>query len=243
MIATEKEGAIRPAGVGDESGGGSGFSSSTLAFLRGLAANNNRDWFARHKPDYEALVLGPMRRLVEALAPAMRAIDPEIETGARSGVLSRIYRDTRFAREAPPYRVQQWIAFKRRARDWPTRPAFFMEFDPGHYRYGMGYYAATAATMAVVREAIEAEPQVLVSAMATATQAGYGVYGEAYKRPRIPQDQPAAIQVWYARKTVHLERDRAMDDSFFGPGLVGELRRAFEAAAPLYQFLIRALPG
>ena len=41
-----------------------GFPPATFAFLRGLAANNNRDWFAANKSSYERAVLAPFHLLL-----------------------------------------------------------------------------------------------------------------------------------------------------------------------------------
>jgi len=42
-----------------------GFSTQAMQFFRGLARNNNRDWFLPRKPLFDAHVKAPMRDLVE----------------------------------------------------------------------------------------------------------------------------------------------------------------------------------
>jgi uncharacterized protein (TIGR02453 family) len=220
-----------------------GFSQETLSFLEGLTAHNDRDWFTSHKSDYEMHLLTPTRQLVTALVPTISAIDPEIHTDLRSGVLSRIYRDTRFSKDKSPYRINQWLTFKYRTKDWATRPAFFMEFGINHYRYGMGFYSATASTMAAIRAHIQEQPRLFLAAMEKSHSVGYALEGDIYKKPHIPQNQPADIQNWYMRKNVYLVRTKSMDEVFFSPSLVEELKIGFEAAMPLYHFLLEALPS
>src|SRR5688500_17418782 len=41
-----------------------GFGPEALRFLRGLARNNRREWFERHRPVYEHEIRDPMRALV-----------------------------------------------------------------------------------------------------------------------------------------------------------------------------------
>jgi uncharacterized protein (DUF2461 family) len=53
-----------------------GFSHRTLKFLRGLKANNSKDWFQAHRADYEEYVLQPLRKLVTDLGDFMLDIDP-----------------------------------------------------------------------------------------------------------------------------------------------------------------------
>lgn len=208
-----------------------GFSDSTFAFLRGLAAHNERAWFELHKDAYRDHVLTPMRQLVGALAPAMLAIDPALEVDPRRGAVSRIHRDTRFSRDKTPYRINQWIAFKRPGSDWMTRPAFFMEYGVESYRYGMGYYAAMPSTMAAVRQRIAESPRAFAHAMAQAEAAGFIIAGDPYKRPR---DGVA----WLQRKNPYLVMERPIGPSFVGPSLVSELAEGFTAAAQFYRFLL-----
>lgn len=214
-----------------------GIPAEAGAFLRRLATHNERAWFTEHKATYQAAVLAPMRTLVAALAPAMAAIDPAFDLDPRGAAVSRIHRDTRFARDKSPYRTNQWIAFKHRAKDWPNRPAYFMEFGPDRYRYGMGFYAATPSTMAAIRAHIAARPSRFLDAMAEARQAGFGLEGDEYKRPRAAADQPAAIQDWFRRKNAYLVRNEAVETLFDDPALPERLIAAFTAAAPLYRFL------
>lgn len=216
------------------------FTNASIQFLQELAANNNREWFAQHKQVYEQAVQVPMRQLVAKIAPAMLDIDPELEVNPRYGAISRVVRDVRFSKDKSPYRVNQWIALKRPEQDWSTRPAFFMEFSPEGYRYGMGSYAATAASMRAVRDHIESAPGKYLQAMEQARQAGYAVEGERYKRPRLPEGQPDLILEWYRRKNIYVVINKPLDADFFSPKFAALLEKAFAAAAPLYHLLLIA---
>ena len=44
------------------------FSAKTLAFLRALTRNNDREWFRARKEDYEQHVRAPMIAVIEQLA-------------------------------------------------------------------------------------------------------------------------------------------------------------------------------
>ena len=213
-----------------------GFPKGVPDFLRALAANNERAWFAAHRDEYEALVRGPLFRLVTALAPTMRAIDAGFETDPRRAV-SRIHRDTRFSRDKSPFRVNQWIAFKRPGPEWAQRPAFFLEFAPEGWRCGMGYYAAGPAVMALVRERIAARPRAFRDAMRRADAAEFAVAGEEYKRPKLPEGLSDAAAEWYRRKTVYLVRNRPLEPLFFRPALATDVAKRFRALAAMYRFL------
>jgi len=158
----------------------------------------------------------------------------------RGIAVSRIHRDIRFSRDKSPYRANQWIAFRHRDRDWPSRPAFFLEFRPDGYRYGMGYYAATPATMRAVRARIGARTARFLDALASAHDAGFSLAGEPYRRVRVPEGIPAEVQQWHRLKSAYMVRNRPIDNTFFSRELAGEVERGFTAAAPLYAFLAEA---
>ncbi|WP_148207476.1 DUF2461 domain-containing protein [Paramagnetospirillum magneticum] len=218
-----------------------GFSPQAPAFLADLAANNETAWFNARKDDYRDLIQTPLRRLFVAVAPAMLEIDPRFDDNPMGGAVSRIRRDTRFSRDKSPYRVKQWMSFRRAGEGWQDRPAFFLAFGPGGYRYGMGFYAASPATMTAIRAAIAARPTPFAEAMAAAEDAGFVLEGEAYRRSRLPKGMdgslPAPLQPWFGLKSGHLRRERPMEPLFFSPDLAAELTSRLARLAPLYHLL------
>jgi len=72
----------------------SGWPEEALDFYEGLAADNSKTYWTRHKATYDAAVLGPMTELVEELAP---------EFGEAK--IFRPYRDVRFSKDKAPYKT------------------------------------------------------------------------------------------------------------------------------------------
>jgi uncharacterized protein (TIGR02453 family) len=217
-----------------------GFPPEAPAFLAALAANNDTGWFAAHKADFETLVQAPLRHLLSALSPSMLTIDPAFETDPRGGALSRVRRDTRFSRDKSPYRVTQWISFKRRGKAWPTRPTFFLEITPSTYRCGMGYFAASPATMNRLRDIVASGPDRLVAGMAAARAAGFDLEGTRYRRPRHPAGLPPEAEEWFNFKTLYLSRQRPIDPLLFSSALATDTETRFMALAPLYDLMLKA---
>jgi uncharacterized protein (TIGR02453 family) len=79
------------------------FTPAGLRFLRGLARNNNRDWFNERKPVYEAEIKRPMLAVIEAVTGAMMDFAPG-HVRAPESIMMRIYRDTRFSANKQPYK-------------------------------------------------------------------------------------------------------------------------------------------
>src|SRR6185437_6763895 len=80
------------------------FAPEGLRFLRGLARNNDRDWFNERKPVYEAEIKRPMLAVIDAITRAMMDFAPG-HVRAPESVMMRIYRDTRFSSDKRPYKT------------------------------------------------------------------------------------------------------------------------------------------
>src|SRR5271157_707414 len=88
------------------------FTAETFRFFRELGRNNHKPWMDANRERYRALVVEPMRVLLDRLAPAARKLNPNFRTSGRVGEnFSRINRDIRFARDKSPYRTQMYLFF------------------------------------------------------------------------------------------------------------------------------------
>ena len=88
------------------------FTADTVRFFRDLSRNNNKPWMDANRDRYRSSVVEPFRRCLDALAPAVRKLNPQFVTSGRVGEnLSRINRDTRFARDKTPYRPHMYLFF------------------------------------------------------------------------------------------------------------------------------------
>jgi len=115
--------------------GFSGFSPEALTFFRGLARNNNRDWFLPRKPAYEQHIKLPMRQFVEALNGELQKFAPEYVTDPEKAVF-RIYRDTRFSKDKTPYKTHIAASFRRRGLGPHTSGGLYVQVS--HQGVGMG---------------------------------------------------------------------------------------------------------
>ena len=215
-----------------------GFSKDTLKFLRRLRKNNNHEWFEAHRQDYQDYLLNPMRSLVAELGPFMLTIDQDFEiTPAVNKTISRIFRDTRFARDKSPFRARMWITFKRQIKDWKDTPVYYFEISPEFYRYGMGFYQASKETMERFRENIDNRPKEFRKAISFhKKQQVYTLEGETYKRIR-DENKPEEIQTWYQRKNFYLAANQKINDRLFDRTLIDDLIRDFGLLARFYTYL------
>ena len=101
MGAMKKAGSARKAApVGEFTG----FPTAAFTFLKGLADNNNREWFEARRDTYEGALREPMKALIEEMDARLATFAPEI-TGTVKGSMFRIHRDIRFSKNKAPYKT------------------------------------------------------------------------------------------------------------------------------------------
>ena len=106
-----------------------GFPKSGIDFLRKLKKNNNRDWFQKHKDEYEEDVKFPMQCLIASLREKLRDDIPEIEFNPRRSIF-RIYRDVRFSKNKTPYKTNIAAGFDLRGKKKSTEsPGLYIGID------------------------------------------------------------------------------------------------------------------
>lgn len=215
-----------------------GFSLNTLDFLKNLKANNNKLWFESHKQEYHKYLLEPLQNLVMELGEFMLTIDPYFEISPKiNKTISRIYRDTRFSRDKSLFRSNMWITFKRPTKDWKDAPAYFFEIFSDWYRYGMGFYSASKATMDGFREKVDNAPEEFLKVISFYSEHQiFELQGEKYKRI-LDANKPEKILDWYQRKNFYLVCNREIDDTLFSKDLIADLAFSFGLLAPLYHFI------
>lgn len=214
----------------------------TFAFLRQLAANNDRGWFEANKPRYLAEVRDPMLRFIADFAPRLARISKHMVADPRpvGGSLFRIYRDTRFAKDKSPYKTHVGLSFRHEAGRDVHGPVFYLHLEPGTVFAAAGMWHPPAEAVKQVRDAIVEHPE----AWKRATRGRRGVAldedGGALKRPPRGYD-PAHPFVDDLRRTSFTssasftQRDACAADF---PASVGA---AFQSKLPLVEFLTAAV--
>ena len=96
------------------------FTPALFAFLKDLAANNDRTWFKANQDRYETVVRQPALDFITDMVEPLEAISPHFVADSRTvgGSLFRIHRDTRFSKDKTPYKLNTGMHFRHeRAKD------------------------------------------------------------------------------------------------------------------------------
>jgi uncharacterized protein (DUF2461 family) len=97
-----------------------GFAASDLAFLSGLAAHNDRDWFTAHRAAYDEGLKPALAALIEAVNPLLEARGLPLRGDAKKSQF-RIHRDVRFSNDKRPYKVHVAATVSRTGPDGEWR--------------------------------------------------------------------------------------------------------------------------
>jgi len=126
--------------------------SDTLSFLKDLAQNNNREWFADNKQRYEIAkdnVLAFAGELIKELHVFDKSIS--LDTDPKKCVM-RIYRDIRFRTDKTPYKDNFGIGNLRAGK---VHIGYYVEIKPGNSFGGGGYWMPEAEHLKQVRQEID----------------------------------------------------------------------------------------
>jgi uncharacterized protein (TIGR02453 family) len=214
-----------------------GFTPETFKFFNELKENNYKPWFDEHKFIYEEEVLQPLRALVVAMTPAMYSIDSQMDFRPAK-IISRIYRDIRFATDKSPYKTNMWYTFQRIVDNWEGFPGFYGEVGSEGYQYGMGLFMAKKKVMDNYRERIEYEQDNFKEITKDLIgKHGFVLGGEEYKRP-LANDLPEYFQPWIQRKSIYLHKSFPVGKELFDAGFVQYMANEFTLMQPFYDFLV-----
>jgi uncharacterized protein (TIGR02453 family) len=212
------------------------FTRKTLAFLRALARNNDREWFHAHKDDYEAHVRGPMLAIVGRLAGDFARFAPEMIADPKIS-LFRQWRDTRFSENKAPLKTNVAAVFPNRALGRMNGAGLYFEVAPKWVWIGGGMYAPETPQLQAVREHVAAHHRQLD---AIVRSAGFrklgGLKGEQMARvPRgFAKDHPAAD---YLRRRQFLGFHEEKAEFATRPDFYTQLVATFKVLVPLCRFL------
>jgi uncharacterized protein (TIGR02453 family) len=137
-----------------------GFPPAALQFFRGLARNNNRDWFQARKAVFEEQVKEPMRELVEALNDGMKGFAPEYVTDPAKAIY-RIYRDTRFSKDKTPYKDHIAASFFRSGTGPHKYGGYYVHLSHKEVAVGGGVYMPEPDVLLEIRQHIAGNHQKL----------------------------------------------------------------------------------
>jgi len=219
------------------------FSPASFDFLTRLNANNNRDWFDRHKQEYEDAVRNPALDFIAAMADDIEALSPHFLAVPRKvgGSLMRVYRDVRFGRDKRPFKTNIGIQFRHFQGKDVHAPGFYVHLEPEDCFLGVGIWHPDAPALGRIRTAIAENSAAWIKVSRDKK------FSKTYE---LAGDSLANAPRGYAKDhplLADLKRKDFIAIAGFGSRLATsanfkpEVVKSFRSAVPYMQFLCKAL--
>lgn len=211
----------------------------TQAFLKDLAANNDREWFNANKKRYERVHKQPAEAFAAELRPRLEAL-----AGVRlGGKIFRIHRDVRFSKDKSPYNTHLHIGFQhqREGGEQRRRGGFYFGIDATTLSLGVGAFDFGPADLDKYRKAV-ADDHEGGELAGILTGLGGRQHDADLKRVPAPyaQDHPRADLLKHKGLNLWQELDPALAAS---PDLADAVMTHFEALDAVNVWLTEVLEG
>ena len=164
-----------------------GFADRDGRFFRALARNQKRDWFERHRREYEEGWLAPMRALLGEVRERIDPFFPQHPLGEPK--VFRIHRDVRFSRDKSPYKTHIGGYVALGAGRGPAAPAaLYVHLGAREVFVAAGQYMMDPGQLACFREAVldERRGGGLAAILRRLARAGFAV-GSYETLQRVPR--------------------------------------------------------
>ncbi len=123
---------------------------NTIAFLKNLSENNNRDWFNAHKPTYIEAHEN-VCSFVDALILEMNKHDELVNESGKKSIF-RIYTDVRFSKDKSPYNARFALSLQRATKF--KRGGYYMNIKPGNSFLACGFWGPNPDDLKRIRQDI-----------------------------------------------------------------------------------------
>lgn len=213
------------------------FSPEALKFFRGLARNNDREWFEARRDVFEREIKERMLAVIAEINDGLAEFAPEHVREPRKAMF-RIYRDTRFSEDKRPYKQHLGAWWVRSGLEKTSGAGFYFHISAKETTVAAGCYMPTPDQLLAIRRHMDANYDEIRAILADRKLKSVMKEWDGEPMKRVPKgfdpESPAAellkCRRWGLSAT--LPAELAIE-----PKLVKEVTRRFKATTPLIRFL------
>lgn len=212
--------------------------ASVFDFLKALKENNNRDWFNEHKAIFQK-----EQQYIETFAEQLLQelnVHDQIETPSGRSSLHRIYRDTRFAKDKTPYKVNWSGGFKRATKY--RRGGYYFHLEPGNSFIAGGFWAPNTQDLKRIRDdiAFDATPLRKILNSKSFISTFEILQGEQLKTmPKGFEATHEAIDLLRYKQFLLIKK--FTDKEVLSEGFLKEVNQAFKNMRPFFDYMSEVL--
>ena len=224
-----------------------GFPNEALTFFQELRANNNKNWFDAHKPDYQKYVMEPAGSFVVDMGEKLQHLSPGVQAEPRiNRSIFRIYRDTRFSKDKTPYKTHLGIWMWEGEGAKFESSGYYFHLEPPNMMVGVGIHTFSKDLLKAYREAVvdQVSGPALVGAInQVSAKKVYRLGGKHYKRvPRGYDPEHANAELLlYSGLTAGLEE--LIPEEFYSQALLDYCYQKYAEMYPIQHWLFELTAG
>jgi len=221
-----------------------GFPREYLSYFNKLKKNNSKEWFEKHRSEYEDFVMHPAREFVVEMGKRLRKIAPGVNAIPKiNKSLFKINRDIRFSNDKSPYKTYMGIWLWEGNRKRMECSGFYLHVENKNVLIGVGIKMFSKPLMDRYRQAVVDKKQgaALKSAVKKIADKGYLIDGKHYKKiPRgYDADHPNLEYLLYNGLTARVEEK--VPDAFYSEALIDYAYTHYKNMLPLHRWLKKVL--
>jgi len=207
------------------------FDKPSFQFLKDLKENNDRDWFAEHKPIF--------KNAQDNAKDFYAAIRENLEKHDKIDKfkLFRIYRDVRFSKDKTPYQPHFAGSFSR--LDKHLRGGYYLRIRPGESFLAGGFWEPNKEDLFRIRKEFEIDDTEMRTIL---TEKNYKKYfngkfeGEEVKTaPKGFDKEHSAIDL--IRKKGFIAVRKFTDKEVLDTGFLKEINNSYKALRPFFNYM------
>ena len=218
-----------------------GFSKKTVSFFRNLKKNNTKEWFDKHRADYDEYVVAPSRMFVTAMGEKLSWIYPDIVADPRvNKSLFRINRDVRFSKDKSPYKTNLGLWMWEGPLKRMENSGCYFHFDPPNLMFGVGLYMFPKPHLEQYRDSVvhpKYGPE-LAKAVKALEKKKYNVGGQHYKRVPRGYDPDHKYGELLLHNGLYAGFETKIPDEFYSAKLVNYCFKHYKSMIPLHKWLL-----
>ena len=209
-----------------------------LDFISELVQNNDREWFAQHRDQYDA-TRSQFEKISVELIRQIIEFDPEIAHVEAKDCIFRIYRDTRFSNDKTPYKNHYGVFVAASGGRKSVRGGYYLHLEPSNCFIASGVWCPPPPLLKALRQSVydNIDEMIEITGHHEFTKWFSGFYEED-KLKKIPKGFPADFQHADLLKLKHYMVEYKLPDSLLkSENFVTKIAEIFKAAHPLNKFL------
>lgn len=218
------------------------FPKDTVAFLKKLSKNNNRDWFSANRNIYDNDFLEPAIHFVVEMGEKLQKIFPDIQAIPKiDKSIFRIHRDVRFSKDKEPYKTNMGLYFWEGPGKKMEGSGFYFHLEPKLFGIGSGMYMFSKEHIKKFRDTVSdpAKGKELDSIVKKITKKGiYTVNGKHYKKTPRGYDPNSKYADYLLYNGIYAWYDGKKLDELDGGSFVNFVYKIFNDISPLHKWLV-----